>query len=1125
MSFEKLSWVWRLLASSLLPFAGLSFAAGSQPDWENQHVIQINREPARAHFFNYESAEAALAGDRESSHRFQSLNGTWKFNWVKRPELRPVDFYQTDFDDSAWGDLEVPAVWEVNGYGTPIYVSAGYPHRIDPPRVTSEPKEDWTAYDERNPVGSYRRSFEVPKGWKNQRVFLHFAGVQSAFYVWINGEKVGYSQGSMTPAEFDVTDYVRSGNNQIAVEVYKWSDASYLEDQDMWRFGGIQREVYLYATPQARISDFGIRTELDENYQDALLAIEPELAAPQSESLEGWTVEAELFDEEGQRVFESPLSHDAKEILNRGYKAGVLVERNPQRGRRLFGWLKATIKNPKKWTAETPNLYRLTLSLKDPSGQVIDATSSDIGFREVEIREGQFWVNGQAVRLRGVNRHEHDPELGREMTMELMVQDLELMKRANVNAVRTAHYPNDPRWYELCDRYGMYVMDEANIETHGLRGYLASQPDWQAAFLDRAVRMAERDKNFPSIVFWSMGNESGYGPNFAAVSAWLREFDPTRPIHYEGAQRDLATWDTSYSMEDRAHDPNTVDVISRFYPRVEEAYLNPGLPEDSKDERAENARWERLLEIARDDSDDRPVLTSEYAHSMGNALGNLKEYWDEIYSHPRMLGGFIWDWVDQGLYKIDESGVRYIAYGGDFGDKPNLKAFCLNGIIFADRSLNPKYWQLKKIYQPVAIEAVELNPSGPRLKVTNRHHHVNLDTLELSWQMIHDGIVEAEGVLPALDLPAGDATEIQLPIGDQLSVSSVGDYWLKVSFKTKESTLWAEAGHEVAWEQFALETNKEAIPAIRTEKLDTLEVIEDSGFWLINGKAFQAKLSKQTGSLSSLRYAGEEMLAENEQPNLQAYRAYTDNDKGFGKWLAKDWSNAGLDQIERELVSIALERKSKREAVFMAHTRGVAEAGTIEHVSEWTFRGDGSIDVKSRFECDESLPYLPRIGVRLFFDRRLESFSWYGHGPFENYVDRKDSTPVKVWESTVSDQYVPYPRPQETGNKEGVRWLALREGSEGAGVLVVAKGETLSASALHYAEEDLSAAKHTNELVERDDIVLSLDVAQCGLGNSSCGPSVLEKYALPSGNYEMEFSIRPLDAEENAAELSRVRYE
>lgn len=1098
--------IWILLFAAL---AG-SVLGADRPDWENQHVLQINREPARAAFFAYDTEAEALANERERSGRFLSLDGMWKFRWVPRPEEREVGFWREDFDDSAWTKFPVPAQWELNGYGTPIYVSAGYPFQIDPPRVTSEPRADYTAFAERNPVGSYRRSVEVPETWDGERVFIHFAGVQSAFYLWVNGRRVGYSQGSMTPAEFELTEYVRTGENQVSVEVYRWSDGSYLEDQDMWRYGGIHREVYLYSTPKERISDFAVRTDLDEDYMDATLLIEPELSAPKGEDLAGWTVRAQLYDAEGVAVFVEALQQDAQSILNAGYKAGLLVQRFPQRGSRAFGWLQAKVSNPRKWTAETPYLYWLALSLIDREGREVQAVGCAVGFREIEIRGGQMLVNGQAVRLRGVNRHEHDPEGGRTVPYERMLEDVTLMKQANVNAVRAAHYPHDTRWYELCDRYGLYVMDEANLETHGLRGYLASQPDWQAAFLDRAIRMAERDKNYPSVVFWSMGNESGYGPNFAAISAWLRGFDPTRPIHYEGAQG-------------TPRDPDTVDVISRFYPRLQDEYLNPGVPDGSLEERAENARWERLLDLARSEADDRPVLTSEYAHAMGNALGNFQDYWDEIYSHPRMLGGFVWDWVDQGLYKTDEKGVRYIAYGGDFGDKPNLKAFCLNGIVFSDRSLNPKYWELKKVYQPVAVDVVSLGLGEARLRVTNRHHHVDLDTLEGRWQVFVEGEMVEEGSLPKVGIGPGEVGEISVrlaPLADRFKGRAA---WLRVSYHLRADTLWAERGHEIAWERFQL-TEAVAGELTRLDGLGPIEVEESAGEISVQGEGFRVVMDRASGSMSSLVYGGKELIEDGRGPKLQAYRAFTDNDKGFGKWLAKDWTNAGLDAMELEVESARVTRLARSYVQVETRTRGKVLSGSIVHSALWTIRGDGSVEVANRFECEGELPSLPRLGVVLHLKTEYERFRWHGHGPHENYPDRKESSPIGVWSSTVSEQYVPYARPQETGNKEGVRWLALTNDA-GNGALVVAESGPISATALRYTVGDLDKANHTNELMEREEVVLSLDAAQCGLGNSSCGPGVLAKYAVPPGVFEMVFSIRSLSTGEDATEEARRVYE
>ena len=641
-------------------------------DWEDNHVLQINREPARAYFIPF----GEKAGDRQLS-----LNGTWKFRWTKTPNERITDFHRTDYDCSSWADFPVPANWEVNGYGTPIYVSAGYPFKIDPPYVMREPKKGWTTYEERNPTGQYRRTFFLPDNWTDGQTFLRFEGVMSAFYVWINGERVGYSQGSMEPSEFNVTTFLRGGENQIAIEVYKYSDGSYLEDQDFWRFGGIHRDVLLYHTPDVRLRDVAIRATMDGD-----LLVNPQFSVYNGATGEGYRLIAAILDGSSMVCCDSVATDG---VLDLDHKAARMNEWYPQRGHRKFERMRMKVEHPKLWSVESPYLYALKLQLCDAQGHIVEQVTQRVGFRSIAIRGGQLLINGKAIKIRGVNRHEHDPYTARVMTEERMLQDLQLMKEANINAVRLAHYPNCPRWYELCDSMGMYVMDEADCETHGLRGTLASTPDWADAFMDRCIRMAERDKNHPSIIFWSLGNESGYGPNHAAMSAWLHEFDPTRPVHYEGAQGNP--------------DPSTVDVISRFYPRVMAEYLNPGIPEGSDEERAENARWERLLEIAQRDGDrctwvgsdggPRPVLTSEYAHAMGNALGNFKEYWDEINSHPRMLGGFIWDWVDQGIMRGDS-----VFYGGDFGDQPNLKAFCLNGIVMSDRTLTPKYYEVQAVY-------------------------------------------------------------------------------------------------------------------------------------------------------------------------------------------------------------------------------------------------------------------------------------------------------------------------------------------------------------------------------------------------------------------------------------------
>ena len=1071
--------------SIILLFLLIAVPGFGQNDWENQHVLQINREPARASFTPYLGVK---------NDRILYLNGLWKFNWVPNPEKRPETFYRCDFDDSNWVSFPVPANWEVNGFGTPIYVSAGYPFKIDPPYVTKEPKESYTTFKERNPVGSYRRTFQLPEEWNKKQVFLHFEGVQSAFYVWINGERVGYSQGSMEPSEFRITPWLKNGENLIAVEVYKYSDGSYLEDQDMWRFGGIHRSVYLYATEDIRIRNFGVRTLLDEDYKDAKLQISPEIAVYGGQSGAGYTIEGRLFDATGNAVLDSVLSQDVVPIINSDHQAVIMNDRFPQRGLRKFSWLSAKVKNPEKWSAETPYLYTLVLSLSDSTGRVVEQASTRIGFRSIEIENGRFLVNGKPVRFRGVNRHEHDPVTAKVMSEEGMIRDILLMKQANINAVRTAHYPDVPRWYELCDEYGLYVMDEANIETHGLRGMLASDPEWTHAFMDRAIRMAARDRNHPSVVVWSMGNESGYGFNFAAISAWLKDYDPTRPVHYEGAQDELK-------------DPETVDIISRFYPRLQQAYLNPNIPEGESRERAENARWERLLSIAERTNDDRPVLTSEYAHAMGNAMGNFKEYWDEIYSNPRMLGGFIWEWADHGIFTTAEDGKRIVNYGGDFGDRPNLNNFCLDGVVFSDRTVTPKYWEVKKVYQPVLIELVEQEPL--RMKVTNRSHHIDLSEYLIEWRISVNGEKrEVHAMEPAAVLPGESAT---FSFRSDKSIPSEGDVQLMVRFLLKEKTSWAEKGFEVAWEQFTLRDGfSDLRNNIDTQQSEKIVTSVQGDMLLIGNDNFNMKWDMKEGELSSLQYADKELLASGsdlpKQFTTQAYRAPVDNDRGFGNWLAADWEKNGMDVPVISTEETGWRRMPDNRIEITATKRNRYKNGSILTHAVYTISGDGSMDAAFRFVLEGELPELPRLGIVLSLDGALENYTWYGLGPHENYRDRKALAPVGLWKSTVTNQFVNYPFPQENGNREEIRQLTLKD-DKGHGVSITALDNLFSASALHYLAKDLAGARHSHRLTPRTETILSIDAIQMGLGNSSCGPGVLTQYAVEKREHRLHFRI------------------
>ena len=1076
--------IYTLLFGLLLP---IQPSAQTVHDWENHHVLQINCEPVRAAFtpFHVQKGDCSIC-----------LDGTWKFRWTPVPDERIVEFYQTDFNDKDWVGFPVPANWEVNGYGTPIYVSAGYPFKIDPPRVMGEPKVDYTTYKERNPVGQYRRSFQLPAGWEARgQTFLRFEGVMSAFYVWINGERVGYSQGSMEPSEFNITNYLHAGENQIALEVYRYSDGSYLEDQDFWRFGGIHRSIHLLHTPDIRIRDYAVRTlPVSTDYQDFILQIDPQFSVYRGMTGKGTTLQGVLKDASGREI--ATLKGDVEDILDLEHKAGRMNEWYPQRGPRKLGRMSATIKSPKRWTAETPYLYKLHLTLLTAEGEVIEQVEQAVGFRSVEIRNGQLLVNGASVRFRGVNRHEHDPRTARVMSEERMLQDILLMKQANINAVRTSHYPNVSRWYELCDSLGLYVMDEADIEEHGLRGTLASTPDWHAAFLDRAVRMAERDKNHPSIVMWSMGNESGYGPNFAAISAWLHDFDPTRPVHYEGAQG-----------AGGEPDPKTVDVISRFYTRVKQEYLNPGIAEGEDKERAENARWERLLEIAERTNDNRPVMTSEYAHSMGNALGNFKEYWDEIYSNPRMLGGFIWDWVDQGIYKTLPDGRIMVAYGGDFGDKPNLKAFCFNGLLMSDRETTPKYWEVKKVYSPV-----ELRVESGELRVTNRNHHTDLSQYRCLWTLSIDGKQKDQGEITLPEVAPGESETISLPVsiaGKKASAKATSDLRLTISFILKRDALWAKAGHEVAWEQFCIQEG--ALLSSKLENRGRLKVRADEEHLSISGSGFSIQWEKNaTGSLTSLTYHGKEMLAHPAdfplQPVTQAFRAPTDNDKSFGNWLAKDWSLHQMDNPRISLDSFKHEVREDGAVIVRVQTRNRYKEGMIVTKFLYTILSDGTIDLKTTFQPQGILPELPRLGIAFCLSSDYNTFIWQGRGPQDNYPDRKTSAAVGLWKGSVADQYVHYPRPQDSGNKEEVCRLMLTD-RHGKGIRVDAVEDVFSASALHYTAQDLYKETHDCNLKPRSEIILSLDAAVLGLGNSSCGPGVLKKYAIDKKEHTLHIRI------------------
>jgi len=1033
-------------------------------DWENERVIGINKEPGHATFVPY--ATAGSAAERGSSPLVQALNGTWKFHWAKEPDGRAVGFQEPDFDVGTWDDIEVPSNWELQGYGVPIYTNVRYPFRPDWPRVTSEPEEAWTAYAQRNPVGSYRREFSLPSAWAGKRIFIHFAGVKSAFYLWVNGRRVGYSQVSRMPAEFDVTPYVTGGINVLAVEVYRWCDGSYLEDQDCWWLSGIFRDVQLVARPGVHVRDVGIRTTLDEDGCNATMVISAQVRNANEDAIDGHRLKWLVQDRAGNET-----------------ASGVALMPNMPAGSKAAFELQAEITNPEKWTAETPHLYTLALELVDGAGTPLEATACRFGFRDIRIRNGQLLVNGRPILLRGVNRHEFDPDRGQSVTEETMLRDVLLMKRFNINTVRTSHYPDDPRWYELCDEYGIYVVDEADIESHGY-GYeedsLGRQPEWEEAHVDRCVRMVQRDRNHPSVIMWSLGNEAGPGTNFEAAVAAVRQLDPIRPIHYE-RYNEIA------------------DVDSCMYPAVES-----------------------LEERGREDST-KPFFMCEYAHAMGNAIGNLREYWDVIEAHPRLIGGCIWEWIDHGLRKpltddgTDRGDGWFWAYGGDFGDQPNDGNFCCDGIITPDRAVTPKLIEIGKVYQPVAIDAEDA-ARGP-IRVHNRHAFTSLDAFDLSWMLTEDGTTIQEGSLPPLDLAPGETAAVTVPIA-QPDTKGGADYRLKVVFALREDTAWADAGHVVAWEQFPVAFDTPPPPAVAANDLPPVDVTESADRVEVCGERFRACFSSEHGTLELLEYDGKPMLTAGGGPVLNLYRAPIDNDK----WIVEQWGRLGISDVRLAVQDLLVDSEDPRQTTVAVRTRCSTGGGlVVDHTATWTVFGNGWILSDNRVVPVEGADtVLPRVGVLMTLPGNLESLAWYGRGPHENYADRKQSAAFGLYDSTVTDQFVPYVMPQGMGNREETRWVALTD-EDGQGLLVV-PDRPMGFSALHHTPWELAAAAHAHELPRKTDTVLCVDAAQLGLGGGSCGPPPMERYVLRAAEAAFAYSLRPIDIHiENPAEIARTR--
>ncbi len=1006
----------------------------SDKDWENPRVFGINKLSPHVTFYSYASMDEMKADkafqepwQHAQSSRMMYLNGKWKFNWVKSPELRPADFYKPSYDVSAWDEIDVPSCWEMKGYGTPIYTNITYPYLNNPPFI--QPKKGYTAEKEPNPVGSYRRDFELPASWQGNPLFIHFDGVYSAFYLWVNGKKVGYSQGSNTDAEFDISKFVKRGKNTVAVEVYRWCDGSYIEDQDMFRLSGIHRDVYLVSKPKTYISNIDIKDKITPNLAKAELSSTTFVASHKGGAGNIVKCRTTLLDADGQIV--DTKTH---ELLNN--KTGGMVS------------IKFNIDNPNLWSAERPYLYTVTTELLDKNGKTTDCTFQKYGLRKIELINNKVYINGKLTYFKGVNRHDTHPQYGKAIPVESMIEDILLMKRHNINMVRTSHYPNDPKMYALYDYYGLYVMDEADQECHGNHS-LSNNPEWRKAYVDRVSRMIWRDYNHPSVIFWSMGNESGQGSNIEAMVEYAKDFGGGRLVHYEG-QNELA------------------DMDSRMYPSVEsmiESDMN---------------------------GNQKPFFLCEYAHAMGNAIGNLPEYWDYIINRSeRMIGGCIWDWVDQGINMHGRPTTNYY-FGGSFGDVPNDNDFCGNGIITPDRRITPKLEEVKSVYQYISVDRVGRDV----VRILNGYSDYNLNEFELIMETCLDGkIINTEKV----ELPStkpGEEQMLKLPCAS--NEQDDVDLFVNFKFQLRQDNIWAKAGHTVATAQICINER---------QNLDDYELQEGEKIRVTDGNRGRTEIyagtthiafDNKTGRIIDLEMAGQPMIHMQQGPQLNWYRSIANE-----VW---EWQDA-----DTELQSFRYEHtKSGSLAVHTKYITKLKET-SIEHEITYTIRPEGIVDVSASFQ-QEGRRTVPRLGLQQFLSPRLENVRWYGRGPIENYPDRKNAAFVGIYSTTVDAMREHYIRAQSMGERTDTRWIEFTD-ENGCGLRIEALERPFDFSAQHYTDRDLWNVRYGHDLdkIRRAEVVLNLDCAMRGLGNASCGPGPMWKYQLRNGErHTFSFRLKPI---------------
>ena len=1048
--------LYTFLLSSLLCTGAL---ADNEP-WQNPQINEMNREPMHAHFTPFTNEanalkQRALPADvrfdvNPATERRITLDGTWKFLFSKNNDLCPKDFHKPGFSTRKWSKIEVPGSWELQGFDAPIYTDTRYPFPPNPPYVPAD----------YNPVGAYIREFTVPAGWEGMDVFLDFEGVESAYYVWVNGELAGYAEDSRLPSHFNITKLLKKGNNRLAVKVFRYSDGSYLEGQDYWKYSGIERSVYLYARPQSRVKDFRMTAELINNYKDGELKLDVFLHQPKA----GETVEVKVMDRD-------KVIYDRKKSITSATDTLFTQQQ--------------VFTNARAWNAETPNTYTLVVSTFDAQGKPQESFTHLFGFRTVEMMNGMQMINGQAVLFKGVNRHEHDPHKGRTITVGSMIHDIQLMKQFNLNGVRNCHYPNNYAWYELCTEFGLYMVDEANIESHGMMFHkdetLANYPDWEVPFMQRMSRMIARDRNYSAIVTWSMGNESGYGKHFETLYDYTKKIDPTRPVQYEGG---------GYNSKS--------DIYCPMYARI----------------------WRLRQHVNQRDA--RPMILCEYAHAMGNSVGNFQDYWDLIYKYDQLQGGFIWDWVDQTFAIKDENQRDIWAFGGDMGfvGIVNDSNFCANGLVAADRTPHPHIYEVKKVLQYIHFEPLAFTPN--KIKVTNWHDFIGLEGYTLRWAVECDGKTVQNGEMDFPKIAPRNSANIELPL--KALPADGKEYFLTLRAFTKHEAPLVPKGHEVAIEQWELPS----APSAKTVQLvegtltvdrnnETLTVKGNNETLTVKGNNFQVAFSTRNGEMTELNYTGKNLIKEGLQPNF--WRPLTDNDIPNGHLIrCGTWRNAGRD-AKLQNIEVA---EAGQTATVTATYRMEEQDADLQTLYKIT--PDGKVQVTMHFTPGKKpLSEMPRLGMRMILPAEYGMMTWLGRGPQETYADRKTGALIGLYNATVWEQFHPYVRAQETANHCDVRWVALRNAA-GEGLLVVGE-EPLSVSAWNFPMEDIEyrpsqmERRHGGSIQKKDMIWLNIDHKQMGVGgDNTWGAQVHPEYTITPHEWKYSFTLAPLAPEDDAAE-------